>query len=108
MSYLGFRAKRVSTVAVCLFSLLVLSGAILIKGTTRPSPTGTWAPAGNGSALASPRAGAGAVQLQDGRILITGGDNGSGPVASADIYDPSGNFAPATPMNVARSRHTAT
>lgn len=105
---MGYRAKRVSILAVCLLTLLVVSGTIFIKGITPPSPTGTWAAAGNGLGLSSPRAGAAAVQLQDGRILITGGDDGSGAVATVDIYDTLGNFSAAASMNVARSNHTAT
>ena len=108
MSILGYRAKRTSILAVCLLTLLVISGTIFIRGIAPPSPTGTWAAAGNGLGLSSPRAGAAAVQLQDGRILITGGDNGSGAVASVDIYDTLGNFSAAAPMNYVHSQHTAT
>ena len=105
---MGYRAKRAFTLVVCLLTLLVVSGTIFIKGITPPSPTGTWAAAGNGLGLSSPRAGAAAVQLQDGRILITGGDDGSGAVVAADIYDTLGNFSTSAPMKFARSQHTAT
>ena len=58
--------------------------------------------------MSSARAGAATVLLQDGRLLITGGDNGTGAVTSADIFDKSGSFSPAAAMNNARIQHTAT
>src|SRR6059058_2488309 len=82
----------------------LLSASLLIKGLISQVPTGTWAPAGNMTAV---RSGAATVLLQDGRLLITGGDSASGPVASAEFFDPSGNFFPAPPMSYARSKHTA-
>ena len=108
MSILGYRRKRNFAFAVSLLVLLFVSSTVFIKGITPPSPTGTWAAAGNGLNLSSPKSGAAAVQFQDGRILITGGDNGSGALATADIYDTQGNFSAAASMNVARSQHTAT
>src|SRR6201994_2200406 len=108
MPFLGYRSKSTVTRVVCLVVLLVICGTVLTRGITSQIPTGTWAPAGNGTHLSAPRAGAAAVQLQDGRLLITGGDDGSGAVANADIYDTSGNFLAAAPMNAARSQHTAT
>jgi hypothetical protein len=43
--------------------------------------------------------------LSDGRILITGGDGASGPLATAEIFNTDGSVSPAAPMNVARSGH---
>jgi hypothetical protein len=108
MPLLGYRTKRTVTRVVYLAVLLIISGNILIRGITSQVPTGTWAPPANGAHLSVPRAGAATVQLLDGRLLITGGDSGSGAMTSADIYDISGNFLAAAPMNVARSQHTAT
>jgi len=50
-----------------------------------------------------------ATLMQDGRVLITGGQGTTGPLASAEIYDPVTNSftAVATPMSVARVGHTA-
>jgi N-acetylneuraminic acid mutarotase len=46
--------------------------------------------------------------LPDGRVLITGGQNG-GALTSAELFDPTSNtFAAARTMKVARSGHTAT
>ncbi|HEX5234993.1 MAG TPA: Ig-like domain repeat protein [Silvibacterium sp.] len=102
------RAQRTLTVTGALAVLLLISGTVLTKSLVPQFPTGIWAPAGNGLNLSSPRVGAAAVQLGDGRILVSGGDDGSGAVASADIFDASGNYSAAAPMNVARSQHTAT
>jgi hypothetical protein len=45
--------------------------------------------------------------LQDGTILITGGDNSDGPISTSEIF--SGNsFSLAAPMSVARTGHQAT
>ena len=44
--------------------------------------------------------------LQDGRVLIAGGDNGGVPNNSLEIYDPSsGNFSFAGTMSSARTQH---
>jgi hypothetical protein len=49
-----------------------------------------------------------AVSLNDGRILISGGYNGT-YLKSAEIYDPAtGKFTAASPMTTARAKHTAT
>jgi hypothetical protein len=50
-----------------------------------------------------------ASTLPDGRVLVAGGHDGSGPLDSADLYDPStGLFTPAGSMTDSRARHTAT
>ena len=61
------------------------------------------------------RSGATSTLLQDGTILITGGEDSGGPVNTAEIYNPAdGTFTPTTAftggtnMNIARSQHTAT
>jgi len=72
--------------------------------------TGRFAPTGNMQIrlLSCP-----AVTLQDGRVLVAGGelgpDYGNGPSAAAQIYDPSsGAFSVAGKMGSARYAHTET
>jgi Kelch motif len=57
----------------------------------------------------TPRSGATATLLFDGKILVTGGDTGSGPTDTAEVFDPATNaFTPtAGPMAVARQGHLA-
>ncbi len=55
------------------------------------------------------RAGHTATRLQDGNILIVGGENGSGPVCDAEIFDPaSKTFSLGAGLMTARTEHTAT
>ena len=71
--------------------------------------TGTFSPTGNDLAIA--RQSSGISRLNDGKILITGGNtagnnlNGTG-VTAVDLYDPGTNmFSPGTPINSGRSLH---
>src|SRR5207247_3787438 len=50
-----------------------------------------------------------ATLLADGRIVLIGGENASGPVGEAEVYDPAaGTFSPAGSSVVPRADHTAT
>src|SRR5438445_6887940 len=88
--------------------LVLLTGFLLgafvaLKGFVLAIPSGTWQPTAN---LSAARPGASAALLQNGSVLITGGDPGSGPVASADLFNSDGSVSPlAAPMNNPRSNH---
>lgn len=66
--------------------------------------TGTWSATGS---LNSARAQATSSILPDGKILIIGGINGGGPLATAEIYDPvAGTFSfTVGAMSTARGEH---
>ena len=50
-----------------------------------------------------------ATRLSDGRVLIAGGENGSGALNESEIYDPAaGTFTAGANMGAARVEHTAT
>ena len=50
-----------------------------------------------------------ATRLADGRVLIAGGENGSGTLNETEIYDPAaGTFSAAANMTTARADHSAT
>jgi hypothetical protein len=86
-----------------------------------PSPTGTRSPSesptpasrrdefvATGSML-SARHGYTATLLQDGRVLIVGGEANTDVLASTELYDPgTGSFSAGPPMRAARLFHTAT
>lgn len=63
-----------------------------------------WTPAASG--MVEARAGAAAGMLPDGRVVISGGDSGSLPSMTIEIFDPgAGTFAPAGVMASPRTKH---
>jgi len=90
-------AKRALLVAgVILCAVLVLKGSSLLVS------SGNWAPEGT---MATARLGASAALLGDGRILITGGDSGTGAVTTVDFFNADGTISAAPAMTNARSGH---
>src|SRR5579864_5604169 len=83
-------------------SLLILGVVVALRGAALLVPSGSWVPEGT---MASARSSAAAALLPDGRILVTGGDMGSGPVTSADFINVDGTISAAPPMIFARSKH---
>jgi hypothetical protein len=85
---------------------------ITITGVSNSVQVSTAAPAGTFTATGSmefSRAGHTATLLQNGTVLITGGENTTGPLASAEIFDPAtGMFTATGSMGTARVGHTAT
>jgi hypothetical protein len=50
-----------------------------------------------------------ATRLLDGRVLVVGGQDGTDPFATAELYDPAtGRFSPTGSMSIGRQGHTAT
>src|SRR6266852_2097820 len=81
---------------------LILCAILVMKGSALVIQSGQWAQTGN---LSSARASASAALLQAGRILISGGDSGTGAAASADFFNTDGTISAAAPMNIPRKGH---
>jgi Bacterial Ig-like domain (group 3)/Galactose oxidase, central domain len=80
------------------------SQSVAVPGTIVPVPGATDAAVGS---LNTARENHQATLLQDGTVLITGGDNGYGPLDSAEIYI-NGNFNVAATMTMPRTGHQQT
>ena len=87
---------------------LVAAGLTGLAIAVLTGPMTAAAGAGPG-ALISARENHTATLLQDGRVLVAGGDNAGGWLASAELFDPAtGTWSPATSMATPRRYHTAT
>ncbi|HET8966247.1 MAG TPA: hypothetical protein VFN20_08530, partial [Candidatus Acidoferrum sp.] len=86
----------------CIAILLLLT--VTGIASTLTVQTGTWQPMGS---MMSARSGATAVLLQDHRVLIAGGDGGSGAVNSAEVFNGDGSFSAVSAMGTARAKHVA-
>src|SRR5581483_4596419 len=93
------RAPQVTAVL-----LVCLAGVWIFAATTQPSPVSNhWASAYG--QMAAARSGACSVLLPDGRVLIAGGEQSTGPIASSEFFGPDGRFTAAPSMMDARSAH---
>ena len=80
--------------------------AMEMRASAPQVPSNTWAATGD---LAQQRAGASAVLLADGTVLVAGGVSDAGVTASVDRYSvASGAFFAASPMLSARANHSMT
>ena len=95
------RGGRAATAAVILLGLVV---ATLVTGTgTGPAraATGSWTVTGSMSAAHDD---ATATLLQNGEVLVAGGQNTNGLLATAELYNPAaGTWTPTGSMTTARS-----
>ena len=92
---------------------LLSDGRVLVLGDTGAPAEALFDPAtGRFSitgSLSTRRANATATSLKDGRVLVAGGDNDTGLLASAELYDPAtGKFSPTGSMLSPREFDTAT
>ena len=86
-------------------ALVVFLCALLVTASIPTVPTGTWKP---WNPMGSDRSGAASVLLPDGRVLITGGSDTNGALASVEVFSTAGSFSSGQSMHAARSAHTAT
>jgi hypothetical protein len=60
------------------------------------------------ASMGTARTGHCAIGISEGKVLIAGGADAEGSLASTEIYGPGDRFSPAAPMKAARSEHTCT
>ena len=80
---------------------------ISLRASVPNVPPNTWSPTGD---MSQARAGASGALMYDGKVLVTGGRDGSGAVSRiAERYSPDSRlFLPTPPMTFARANHTST
>src|SRR5436189_2542012 len=103
---LSTKTIKRSTAGAAAIATVLVSFSLLGRATAPQVPANTWAPT---SDMSVARAGASAVLLYDGRMLITGGKTDGGVSASAERFSPTGGAFLSTPsMARARANHTST
>src|ERR1700739_1414813 len=85
--------------------MVVLSLMEIYGSSVLQVPTGTWQ--SNPMPMSAARTGAASALLPSGRVLVTGGDPGTGPLASADLFNADGTITATPPMSYARSQHVS-
>ncbi len=93
----------VVAVLVCLTALLASTSSHLV-GSAPAVGTNQWVA---GPPLGAARSGATGIALAEGGILVTGGRDAAGTVASAEIVTPNGTVVAVSPMGVPRAGHAA-
>ena len=87
-----------------LVRLLGLIAALSVSTGVAQTP-GTWAPTGS---MATPRYAFSAVQLNNGKVLVAGGNGAAGVLATAELYDPlTATWSSTGKMKMARAYYTA-
>src|SRR5438128_6141741 len=103
---LSTKTIKRSTACAAAIAIVLVSFSLLGRATAPQVPANTWAPT---SDMSVARAGASAVLLYDGHMLITGGQTDGGVSASAERFSPtSGAFLSTPSMVHARANHTST
>ena len=95
-------STRLRTVVVA--AVLVSSAYGTVRGQMPQVANGAWQPAGS---LGSVRAGAASALLSDGSVLVTGGTDANGSLATSELFESNGAFSAVASMNAARADHTA-
>jgi hypothetical protein len=90
----GARAMAVATIAIWVMQMMSWTVSAQVTST---------------APLTVARAAHTATRLNDGRVLIVGGQNAGGPLDSAEIYDPAtGTVSAAGSLSTPRTNHAAT
>jgi hypothetical protein len=72
--------------------VIALAAGLVAPQVAGAAGSGSFGPTGS---MSTPRTGAVAATLPDGRVLVAGGSSGSGPLASAELFNPATNsFSP--------------
>jgi MBG domain (YGX type)/Galactose oxidase, central domain len=95
-------STRLRTVVVA--AVLVSCAYATLRGQMPQVANGAWQPAGS---LGSVRAGAASALLSDGSMLVTGGADANGSLATSELFGTNGTFSAVASMNAARADHTA-
>ena len=107
--------RQAATVVAMAFAVLLLGGTLALVGVPRSAVPGATTPSGTGPGVfvstgstATVRECPTATTLDDGRVLVAGGWDGS-VLDSLELYDPeAGTFEPAGRLIHAFANHTAT
>ncbi len=84
------RVNRYILLAIGVFTL-----SFLLRASLPQVATGSW---GSANSMSSLHDGGCSVLLQDGRILVSGGSDASGPTAKVDIFNTDGTWSSESPM----------